>query len=574
MNHTKRLDRMGIKCGIVGGRLFAFVFCYATVVTGIAYAQVALPGAGLIQTLAGNGTAGFVDGPVASAELNRPYGLALDSAGNIYIADFDNSRIRKVTIATGDISTVAGNGGTGICSGHTDSVGDGCPATDANVAAPGSVALDSAGNIYIADYGSNRLRVVNTNTTGSITIAGVTIPAGYIASVAGNGTQAESGDNGLATSAELDGPSGVAVDAAGNIYIADAGGDRIRAINPNSSGSVTIATISIPAKYINTIAGGTVCTNPPHDAFGNGCLAIDASLSNPVGVALDSARNIYIADTSHNEVRKVTASTGYISQLAGDGTGGFNNSDNMLAIDAELSNPYRVAVDAAGIVYIADPGNNRVRAVNTGSQPVTIATVPIPAGYINTVAGDGTLGYSGDFGLATQAELDFPGGVAVDENANIYVADSFNNVLRAVGSGMLVDMDGGTLTGSSSGLSESGATITEYNNSTGTLGTVSFSTGSLASGNLQTGGTFNGGGSVVITTNGSNGTHNGVDFSGMFEGTSAWTDTPLANGTHLYTFWGLVADSSGHSGVLSFEVNTGKGYFNGTTTLSTGFVTF
>jgi trimeric autotransporter adhesin len=560
------------RCAIAAACLAALLL---VVMTGFAYAQqITIPGAGVIDTIAGNGTAGFLDNvsPATSGELYRPYGLAIDSGGNVYIADFDNARIRKVTFSTWEVSTVAGSNSAGGFS------GDGNAATGALLNDPASVALDSAGNIYIADYGNNRIRVVNT-TGSQITIAGVSIGPGDINTVAGNGAQSEAGDNGAPTSASLDGPSGVAVDAKGNIYIADAGGDRIRAVNV-SSGRATIAGVSIAAGTINTIAGGSPVCSGHTDAFGDGCPATEASLSAPAGVALDGAGNVYIADTSHSEIRTVNASTGIIYQLAGDGTEGYNNSDNMLAINAELSEPYRVAVNSAGnLVYISDAGNNRIRAVNTGAQTVTIATVSIPAGYIDTVAGNGTPCASpttgcGDDAAATSAQLDYPSGVAADTSGNIYVGDSFDNKVRAVGDAALIEMDGGTLTGSSAGLSASGATITQYNNITGTLGTVSFSTGSLTVGSLPAGGTFNGGGSVVVSTNGSDGSYNGTIFSGSFNGTAVLAVVTLANGTHEYTLSGSVANVFGQSGVLQSTFNTGKGFFNGATTLSTGSVTF
>ena len=302
------------------------LFCCSNSINGIAYAQIVLPGAGIINTLAGNGTGGFGgdNGPAtgAAVELNHPYGIAIDSSGNVYISDFSNSRIRKITATTGNISTVAGSGTAGFS-------GDGGPATSAKLNDPASVAVDSAGNIYIADYGNNRIRKVSKTT-------------GNISTVAGNGSQTESGDNGPAGSAGMSGPGGVAVDAAGQIvYIAEAGGPyRVRAVNTGTQ-TATVATIRIPAGYINSIAGGTICTSPPHDSFGNGCPAIQAQLDAPSGVALDGAGNIYIADTSHHEIRKVTASTGYISVVAGNGTGNFGG-DGGPAVNAYLNNPYRV----------------------------------------------------------------------------------------------------------------------------------------------------------------------------------------------------------------------------------------
>jgi hypothetical protein len=282
--------------------------------------------AGIINTVAGDGIAGYSGdgGAATSAELNVPYGVAVDNAGNIYIADYGNERIRKVTASTGKISTVAGNGTVGYG-------GDGGPATSAKLDSPTGVALDGAGNIYIADLGNHRIRKVTVST-------------GIISTAAGNGTQGYSGDGGPATSAELYYATGVAADSAGNIYIGDEVNERVRKVTASTG-------------IINTVAGDGV-----GGYSGDGGPATSAELNAPSGVAVDTAGNIYIADISNNRIRKVTVSTGIISTVAGNGTAGYSG-DGGPATNAELNNPSGVAVDTVGKIYIGDTNNNRIRAV-------------------------------------------------------------------------------------------------------------------------------------------------------------------------------------------------------------------
>ena len=343
-----------------------------------------LPGPAGITTLAGNGTQGYSgDGGLAtSAELSAPDGVAVDTGGNIYIGDLGNNRIRKVTVSTGDISTVAGDGTGGYS-------GDGGPATKAELSSPEGVAVDHAGNIYIADHTNSRIRKVTVST-------------GIITTVAGDGTTGYSGDGGLATKAELCAPEDVTVDSAGNIYIADSCNNRIR--------KVTVST-----GIITTVAG-----DGKGGYSGDGGQATSAELSDPIGVGLDTANNIYIGDFSNNRIRKVTVSTGIITTVAGDGKGGYSG-DGGPATSAELDFPGGVEVDPAGNIYIADYGNSRIRKV-------TALT-----GFISTVGGDGTAGYSGDGGAATAAELNIPPALALDAVGNIYVADRGNNRIRAIG---------------------------------------------------------------------------------------------------------------------------------------------
>jgi sugar lactone lactonase YvrE len=314
---------------------------------------------GTISTVAGTGTPGyFGDGGAAtSARLNAPTGVAGDPSGNLYIADWGNYRIRKVTPG-GTISTVAGNG--------TLYFGDGGPATSAQLDGPRGVTVDASGNLYIADNGNHRVRKVT--------------PGGTISTVVGNGTAGYSGDGGPAASARLNLPAGLAVDSSGNLYTADEEDCRIRKVTLGGT--------------ISTVAG-----NGTTGYSGDGGPATSAQLSGLRGVAVDPAGNLYIADTYNNRIRKV-APGGTISTVAGNGTEGYAG-DGGPATSAQLSTPFGVAVDSGGNLYIADYGNHRIRRVT-------------PGGTISTVAGTGSGGYSGDGGPATSARLFLPSGVAAD----------------------------------------------------------------------------------------------------------------------------------------------------------------
>jgi hypothetical protein len=307
--------------------------------------------AGVITTVAGTGAAAFGGdgGPGAQASLQYPTGIALDAAGNLYIADSYNGRIRKLDATSGVISTVAGGGSSA-------NLGDGGAATAASLAYPAAVAVDPAGNLYIADQYHNRVRKVTAD--------------GIISTISGTGAQAFSGDGGAATDADLYYPTGLAIDATGNIYIADQYNNRIRKVDATTG-------------LIATVAGDG---NPGFN--GDGGAATAASLYRPTSIVVDGDGSLYIADQYNNRIRKVTG-TGVISTVVGTGLGGFSG-DGGLAIDAQLSTPIGVALDATGNLYVADTGNQRVRRV--GSLATPSDTTP-PAIQSNVSGTQGTNGW-------------------------------------------------------------------------------------------------------------------------------------------------------------------------------------
>ncbi len=335
---------------------------------------------GVIKTVAGKNmsSSGGDGGPATRARLSNPTGVAVDTAGNLFIADAENNRIRKVTPG-GVISTVAGNGNRGFS-------GDGGPATSAQLYRPRGVAVDSAGNLFIADGWNYRVRKVT--------------PDGVISTVAGNGRPGFSGDGGPATSAQLGRPNGVVADTAGNLFItasSSVGGtlswfaDRIRKVTPGG--------------VISTVAGNG---NPGFS--GDGGPATSARLFIPEGIALDAEGNLFIADTGNHRVRKVTPEN-VISTVAGDGRPGFDSDDDGgPATSAQLAAPSGVAVDTAGNLFIADAGNCRIRKVTRD-------------GVISTVAGNGICGFGGDGSPTTSAQLSNPRAVAVDAAGTLFIAD-------------------------------------------------------------------------------------------------------------------------------------------------------
>jgi sugar lactone lactonase YvrE len=370
--------------------------------------------------------------PATMASLNGPLGLAVDSAGNVYIADTNSAAIRVLN-PSGSTVTIAGvQIGAAAISTVVGCVTAPCSQNDTSplsvvLNVPAGVALDANGNIYIADTGNHAIRVVNVGAT-DLVIGAVTVHAGQIGTIAGTlGAFGSSGDGGLANAATMDLPSGVFVDGNGYIYIADTFNSAIRVVNPTGS-DITVANVLIHAGDIQTVAGTitSACTPP---SCGDGGAATTAQLNFPDGLAVDGSGNIYVADTKDQVVRKVDAS-GTISAYAGIyaacGSAANECGDGALATNALLAAPAGVAVDGSD-VYIADQNNDAVRVVTAADN------------NINSVAG--TLGinqfyveYFGDnpSSPATNADLFFPTAVAIDNTGNTFIADSFNSVIRKV----------------------------------------------------------------------------------------------------------------------------------------------
>jgi sugar lactone lactonase YvrE len=328
----------------------------------------------VISTVAGTGIIGYSGdgGPATAAMLALPQTVTVDGAGNLYIADTDNARVRKVDATTGTMSTVAGTGTGGFS-------GDGGPASAAVISYSTSVTLDTSGNLYIADTGNLRIRRIDRTTNVISTVAG------------------GPGDNVPATAAVLLGPRDVALDAAGNVYIADQLNHRIRRVDAGTRMLTTVAGIG---------TGGF---------SGDGGPATAAKLYSPFGVAVDARNNIYIADDDNYRVRRVNGVTGTITTLAGNGTNGFSG-DGGPATAASLGEVSAVAVEASGNVYIADPGNARIRKVD-------------PSGVITTFAGGGNT--LGDGGPATSAIV-FASAITTDAAGNLYIAESGPGLIRKV----------------------------------------------------------------------------------------------------------------------------------------------
>jgi sugar lactone lactonase YvrE len=366
---------------------------------------------GIISTVAG-GTGNCWHtgdgGPATSAALNNPSGVALDSAGNLFIADTNNCLIRKVTAATGIISTVGGTLPDLTGALHCGYLGDGGLATSAELGFPNGLAVDSAGNILIADTTHCAIRKISAST-------------GIITTVAGSASCGYAGDGGPAASAQLSQSFGVTVDGSGNVFIADTSNCVIRKVASSSS-------------QISTVAGD----------FSLGCgfsgdeaLATGAQLNQPYGVAVDGSGSVLVADFDNSVIRKISVATGDISTFAGVavpnpyqegqmigfpeyGGDGYPAENGQLGFLNDTPYGANLTTDRLGNIFIADTVNNAVREVSAST------------GIMTTVAGDGVAGYSGDGGPATSAQLFYPRDVAVDGAGNIFIMDSFNCVIRKV----------------------------------------------------------------------------------------------------------------------------------------------
>lgn len=375
---------------------------------------------GTIETIAGTGSfgGGGDGGPAAMASLGPVYGLATDSAGNLYIADTFNDKVRKIS-PDGVISRFAGTGEEG----HG---GDGGPAGHARLDKPRGLAVDESGHVYIADTDNHRIRRVD--------------PGGTIATVAGIGHSGYSGDGGAATAAMFDAPYDVVADTSGSIYVADSGNRAVRRIDP--AGIITTVAGVGPdaqieddgadaavrilfARAVATDAEGAVYVA---DSFGDSVLRLDdqgvlrefvgagrRDVHRPGDVATDKSGNIFVADSGNHRIIRVDSS-GVVTTVAGTGQEGATG-DGGPAASARLASPRGVATDDAGNVYIADSGNHRIRMVG-------------PNGTVKTVAGTGEEGFGGDGGNALNASLDSPAAVAVGPDGSVYIADTGNSRIR------------------------------------------------------------------------------------------------------------------------------------------------
>ena len=406
---------------------------------------------GILSTVVGSGTvcanptATCGDGGLATAaNLRNPQGVAFDAAGNLYIADTGDHRIRKVDLAANTISAFAGNGGA--CLDSTRPCGDGNPATNSNLHSPTAIAFDVSGNAYIADSQDHRIRKVDAATQ-------------VITTYAGSGVQGFDGDGGQAASAGLDIPSGVSFDSNGNLIISDTGNQRIRQVDSASvistiagggsggdGGPAAQATLAGPYTLTRDLAGNVVFVDLYNNRIrriandanrtittivgtgsagysGDSGPATLATLDAPASVAYDGAGNLYIADENNLVIRKVD-SAGMISTFAGTGAscGQLPDKcgDNGDRLSARFASPQALAVDASGNVFVADYFVHRVRKIST-------------TGLVTAIAGTGIEGKKGDGGQATQANLDHPSGLALNPAATVlYISDQYNGEIRAV----------------------------------------------------------------------------------------------------------------------------------------------
>ena len=366
---------------------------------------------GQVSTFAGTGTVGSTNGVGTSASISAPLGLTVDASGNIYVGDYNNNIIRKITPAA-VVTTFAGLAGA---HGTADGIG-----ANARFTLPEGVAADQTGNIFVADNFNNLIRKISQ--------AGAVITFAGTAGVFGD-------DNGLGTAAKFNNPQGVAVDNSGNVYVADGGNNMIRKITP--------------AGLVSTLAGNLA-------AGSNDGTSTQARFNGPAGVAVDGSGNVYVADAFNNLIRKITPS-GVVSTIAGTGAAG---STDGPALSASFDSPLAIAIDKYGTLYIADEKNNKIRKISTG-------------GVVSTLAGNGAGGSQN--GIAKNATFSYPGAITYDANGNVYVGDINTYLIRQVSltgytidkpvpAGLSFDPTTGIISGTPTVLSPStDYTVTAYN---------------------------------------------------------------------------------------------------------------
>ena len=330
----------------------------------------------VIDAFAGTGEEGFHGdgGPATQARFHTPRGIAVDSAGNVYVADSNNDRVRRID-QSGMITTIAGTGEQG-------SAGDGGPAVEAQLFIPDDVALDDSGNLYVSEALGNRVRKIDVT--------------GRISTVAGTGVKGSKGDGGPAVEAQLNQPSELAIDTAGNIYIGEYSGYRVRKVDLEGR--------------ITTIAGtGT------RGGSGDGGPATEAQFNFISGLAVDSTGNVFVSDMNEARIRMISP-TGRITTIAGTGNQG-HSGDGGRALDAEIETPGGIALDSAGNLFVTEYWAGRIRKIDS-------------AGIITTIAGTSEQLSTGDMGLALDAALDRPRGVATDSDGNLYVSENYADRVR------------------------------------------------------------------------------------------------------------------------------------------------
>lgn len=393
---------------------------------------------GTIVTIAGTGEPGYSGdgGPATAACLNEPKSVALDAQGRLYIADSENHLIRRVDLATGMMTTIAGLAeqaaeasplvSTRAAAGHdfdddplgeprqtaTHKIvqqadlsgtvrflvgtpagagrfgGDGGPATRATLNFPSAVAVDEAGNFYIGDTMNHRVRKVD-------------VVSGTISTIAGTGQRRFSGDGGPATAAALNEPAALVVDDRGSLFVADQSNNRVRRVD-------------LASGIITTVAG------TGESAYtGDGVPAVEAGLAGPSGLALGADGILYLADTFNGRIRAVDLTTGLITTMAGDGSE-YRYQGVPQEFSTSLSRPYGIAIEASGDILVTDSDSHLIRRCSRRKKIIT------------RVAGNGKAGYSGDGGPPQESSLNYPFGVAVDRAGNLYIADTFNHRIRLI----------------------------------------------------------------------------------------------------------------------------------------------